>query len=378
MKLRIDAKALRDTLSRVKGDGPADIFRWVLLRAYGSTLSAYAVRGKTLTSAYLIWSSVEAYEVIEEGVYAVYRSKVCDVLQKLRGEICIEADSYRHGFCVSQDSAKFQLKALDVTAFPDIPKDFDVDAEYHIDGEAVQEVCEGAKTSEHECSEFVFACTDKLLHIDGTSCRFASDAVSIRGKKDGYAAIPLDAAKLFSSDVVVKTTAGGKCQASDGRITVSYTVGDTYEVLSRLDVLMRLDMDTAVSIPVKSLADLIKCTKAFRKSGDAFKLRFFAGMCTAVRYDVPGESTASASPSCELDFPCECRGDEPEIFINLNDFKPYAETGCTLAFSRKKAEDAEGYPLIAVRAIGKHVSLITCPPKVEAWHKEVSYIPMAS
>lgn len=376
MKLRIDAKALRDTLSRVKGDGPADIFSWVLLRAYDRTLYAYAVRGKTLTGAYLIWSSVEAYEVIEEGVYVVYRNKICDVLKKLRDEICIEA--YGQGLCVSQDSVKFQLKTLDVTCFPDIPKGFDADAEYYIDGEALQEVCEGAKTSEHECSKFVFACTDKLVHIDGTSCRFASDVVCIRGKRDGYAAIPLDAAKLFSSDVVVKTTDGGKCQASDGRITVSYTVGDTYEVLSRLDVLMRLDMDTTVSIPAESLADLIKCTEAFRKSGDAFKLRFFSGLCTAVRYDVPGKSTASASPSCELDFQCECRGDEPEIFINLNDFKPYAETGCTLAFSRKEAEDAEGYPLIAVRASGKRVSLITCPPKVEAWHKEISYIPMAS
>jgi len=376
MKLKIDAKALREMLSRVKGDGQADVFTWALLRAYDRTLSAYAVRGKTLTGAYLIWSSVEAYEVIEEGVYAVYRDKICDVLKKLRGEIYIEA--YGQGLCVLQDSVKFQLKTLDVTDFPDIPKDFDADAEYYIDGEAMQEVCEGAKTSEHECSRFVFACTDRLMHIDGTSCRFASDAVSIRGKKDGYAAIPLDAAKHFSSDVVVKTTVGGKCQASDGGITVSYTMGDTYEVLSRLDVLMSLVMDTIVSIPAESLADLIKCTKAFRKSGDAFKLRFFSGMCTAVRYDVPRKSTANASPSCELDFPCECRGDEPEIFINLNDFKPYAETGCTLAFSRKEAEEAEGYPLIAVRASGKRVSLITCPPKVEAWHKEISYIPMAS
>lgn len=376
MKLKINAKALRDMLSRVKGDGWADVFSWVLLRAYDRTLYAYAVRGKALTGAYLTWSSVEAYEIIEEGVYAVYRDKICAALKKLRGEICIEA--YGKELYVSQDSTRFSLKTLDVTHFPDIPRDFDADAEYYIDGEAMQEVCEGTKTSGHDCSKFVFACTDKLVHIDGTSCRFASDAVSIRGKKDGYAAIPLDAAKLFSSDVVVKAASGGKCQASDGGITVNYTVGETYEVLSRLDVLMRLDMDTAVSIPAESLADLIKCTKAFRKSGDAFKLRFFSGMCTAVRYDVPRKSTASASPSCELDFPCECRGDEPEIFINLNDFKPYAETGCTLAFSRKEAEDAEGYPLIAVRASGKRVSLITCPPKVEAWHKEVSYIPMAS
>lgn len=376
MKLKIDAKALRDTLSRVKGDGQADVFSWVLLRAYDRTLYAYAVRGKAFTGAYLTWSSVEAYEIIEEGVYAVYRDKICDVLKKLRGEICIEA--YGKELCISQDSTRFQLKTLDVMCFPDIPKDFDADAEYYIDGEAMQEVCEGTKTSEHECSKFVFACTDKLVHIDGTSCRFASDAVSIRGKKDGYAAIPLDAAKLFSSDVVIKTTAGGKCQASDGGVTVNYTVGETYEVLSRLDVLMRLDMDTVVSIPAESLADLIKCTKAFRKSGDAFKLRFFSGMCTAVRYDVPRKGHAETSPSCELDFPCECRGDEPEIFINLNDFKPYAETGCTLSFSRKEAEEAEGYPLIAVRASGKRVSLITCPPKVEAWHKEISYIPMAS
>ena len=379
MKLRINAKALRDMLSRVKGDGQDEVFSWVLLRAYGRTLYAYAVRGITFSGAYLIWSSVEAYEVIEEGVYAVYRDKICDVLKKLRGEICIEA--YGQGLCVSQDSTRFQFKTLDVTCFPYIPKDFkdfDADAEYYIDGEAMQEVCEGAKTDEHDCSKFVFACTDKLVHIDGTSCRFASDAVSIHGKKDGYAAIPLDAAKLFSSDVVVKATPGGKCQASDGGLTVSYTVGETHEVLSRLDVLKRLDMDTVVSIPAESLADLIKCTKAFRKSGDAFKLRFFSCLCTAVRYDVPRKSTASASPSCELDVPCECRGDEPEIFINLNDFKPYAETGCTVAFSRKEAEDAEGYPLIAVRASGKRVSLITCPPKVEAWHKEISYIPMAS
>lgn len=376
MKLKINAKALRDMLSRVKGDGQGEVFSWVLLRAYGRTLYAYAVRGITFSGAYLIWSSVEAYEVIEEGVYAVYRDKICDVLKKLRGEICIEA--YGKELYVSQDSTRFTLKTLDVTYFPDIPKDFAADAEYYIDDEALQEVCEGTKTSEPECSKFVFACTDKLVHIDGTSCRFASDAVSIRGKKDGYAAIPLDAAKLFSSDVVVKTTAGGKCRASDGGITVDYTVGETYEVLSMLDVLIRLDMDTVVSIPAESLADLIKCTKAFRKSGDAFKLRFFSGMCTAVRYDVPRKSTASASPSCELDFPCECRGDEPEIFINLNDFKPYAETGCTLAFSRKEAEEAEGYPLIAVRASGKRVMLITCPPRVEAWHKEISYIPMAS
>lgn len=376
MKLKIDAKALRDMLSRVKGDGRDEVFSWVLLRAYDRTLYAYAVRGKTFAAAYIIWSSVEAYEVIEAGVYAVYRDKICDVLKKLRGEICIEA--YGKELYGSQDSTRFSLKTLDVTHFPDIPKDFDADAEYYIDGEAMQEVCEGTKTSGHDCSKFVFACTDKLVHIDGTSCRFASDAVSIRGKKDGHAAIPLDAAKLFSSDVVVKATSGGKCQASDGGLTVSYTVGETHEVLSRLDVLMRLDMDTAVDIPAESLADLIKCTRAFRKSGDAFKLRFFSSMCTAMRYDVPGKSTASASPSCELDFPCECRGDEPEIFIDLNDFKPYAETGCTLAFSRKEAEEAEGYPLIAVRASGKRVSLITCPPKVEAWHKEVSYIPMAS
>lgn len=376
MKLRINAKALRDMLSRVKGDGRDEVFSWVLLRAYDRTLYAYAVRGKALTGAYLTWSSVEAYEIIEEGVYAVYRDKICDVLKKLRGEICIEA--YGKELYVSQDSTRFQFKTLDVTHFPDIPKDFDADAEYYIDGEAMQEVCEGAKTDEHECSKFVFACTDKVVHFDGTSCRFASDAATIRGKKDGYAAIPLDAAKLFSSGVAVKTSAGGKCQASDGGLTVSYTVGETYEVLSRIDVLIRLDMDTVVSIPAESLADLIKCTKAFRKSGDAFKLRFFSGMCTAVRYDVPRKSTASASPSCELDFPCECRGDEPEIFIDLNDFKPYAETGCTLAFSRKEAEEAEGYPLIAVRASGKRVMLITCPPKVEAWHKEISYIPMAS
>lgn len=376
MKLKIDAKALREMLSRVKGDGQDEVFSWVLLRAYGRTLYAYAVRGITLSGAYLIWSSVEAYEVIEEGAYAVYRDKICDVLKKLRGEICIEA--YGQGLCVSQGGTRFQLKTLDVMCFPDIPKDFDADAGYYIDGEALQEVCEGTKTSKHDCSKFVFACTDKLVHIDGTSCRFASDAVSIHGKKDGYAAIPLDAAKLFSSDVVVKTTAGGKCQASDGLITANYTVGETYEVLSRLDVLMRLDMDTAVNIPAESLADLIKCTKAFRKSGDAFKLRFFSGTCTAVRYDVPKKGRAETSPSCELDFPCSCRGDEPEIFINLNDFKPYAETGGTLAFSRKEAEEAEGYPLIAVRASGKRVMLITCPPKVEAWHKEVSYIPMAS
>ena len=376
MKLRINAKALRDMLSRVKGDGQDEVFSWVLLRAYDRTLYAYAVRGKTFTGAYIIWSSVEAYEIIEEGVYAVYRDKICDALKKLRGEIRIEANGKK--LCIAQDSTRFQLKALDVTCFPDIPKDFDADAEYYIDGEAMQEVCEGAKTDEHECSKFVFACTDKLAHIDGTSCRFASDAVAIRGKKDGYAAIPLDAAKLFSSNVVVKTTAGGKFQASDGGITVNYTVGETYEVLSKLDVLIRLDMDTVVSIPAESLADLIKCTKAFRKSGDAFKLRFFSSMCTAVRYDVPRKSTVGASPSCELDFPCRCRGDEPEIFINLNDFKPYAETGCTLAFSRKEAEEAEGYPLIAVRASGKRVSLVTCPPKVEAWHKEISYIPMAS
>lgn len=376
MRLKIDAKALREMLSRVKGDGRDEVFTWVLLRAYGRTLSAYAVRGITFAGAYLIWSSVEAYEVIEEGVYAVYRDKICDVLKKLRGEIFIEA--YGKGLCISQDNTRFQFKTLDVTCFPSIPKEFDSDAEYYIDGESLREVCEGAKASEHERSKYVFACTDKLAHIDGTSCRFASDAVSIRDKKDGYAAILLDAAKLFSSDVVVKTTADGKCQASDGGITVSYTVGETYEVLSQLDVLIRLDMDTVVSIPAESLADLIKCTKAFRKSGDAFKLRFFSGMCTAVRYDVPRKSTASASPSCELDFPCECRGDEPEIFINLNDFKPYAETGCTLAFSRKEAEEAEGYPLIAVRASGKRVMLITCPPKVEAWHKEISYIPMAS
>jgi hypothetical protein len=376
MKLKIDAKALRDMLSLVKGDGRGEVFTWVLLRAYDRTLSAYAVRGKPLTGAYLIWSSVETYDVIEEGVYAVYRDKICGVLKKLRGEICIEA--YGQGLCVLQDSTRFQLRTLDVTCFPDIPKDFDAEAEYYIDGEAMQEVCEGTKTSEHDCSKFVFACTDKLVHIDGTSCKFASDAVSIRGKKDGYAVIPLDAAKLFPSDVVVKTTAGGKCRASDGGITVSYTVGDTYEVLSRLDVLMSLVMDTIVSIPAESLADLIKCTKAFRKSGDAFKLRFFAGICTAMRYDVPRKSTAGASPSCELDFRCECRGDEPEIFINLNDFKPYAETGCTLSFSRKEAEDTEGYPLIAVGASGKRVKLVTCPPKDEAWHKEVSYIPMAS
>ena len=376
MKLKIDAKSLRDTLSRVKGDGAAEVFTWVLLRAYDRTLYAYAVRGKALTGAYLIWSSVEAYEVIEEGVYAVYRDKICDVLKKLRGEICIEA--YGKKLYVSQDSTRFSLITLDVMYFPDIPKDFDADAEYYIDGEALQEVCEGTKTGKHDCSKFVFACTDKLVHIDGTSCGFASDAVSIHGKKDGYAAIPLDAAKLFLSDVVVKTAVDGKGLASDGGITVSYAVGDTYEVLSRLDVLMCLDMDTSVSIPAESLADLIKCTKAFRKSGDAFKLRFSSGMCTAVRYDVPRKSTASASPSCELDFRCECRGDEPEIFINLNDFKPYAETGCTISFSKKEAERTDGYPLIAVRASGKRVSLITCPPIVEAWHKEISYIPMAS
>lgn len=376
MKLKIDAKALRDTLSRVKGDGRADVFSWVLLRAYDRTLSAYAVRGKTFSGAYLIWSSVEAYEVVEEGVYAVYRNKICDVLKKLRGEICIEAD--RQGLFISQDSAGFQFKTLDVTGFLDIPKDFDADAEYYADGESLREICEGAKPSEHECSKFVFACADKLAHIDGTSCRLASDAVSIRGKKDGYAAIPLDAAKLFSSDVVVKTTTGGKCQASDGGITVNYTVGETYEVLSRLDVLTRLDMDTVVDIPAESLKALVDCTKGFRKSGDAFKLRFSPDMCTAMRYDQPKESRAETSPSCELDFPCECSGDEPEVFINLSDFKPYIETGCTLAFSRKEAEDADGYPLIAVRAGGKRVNLIACPPKIEAWHKEKSYIPMAS
>lgn len=372
MKLRINAKALRDMLSRVKSDGRDR----VLLRAYDRTLYAYAVRGITFSGAYLIWSSVEAYEVIEEGVYAVYRDKICDVLKKLRGEICIEAD--RQGVFISQDSARFQFKTLDVMDFPDIPRDFDADAEYYIDGEAMQEVCEGAKASKHECSKFVFACTDKLVHINDTSCRFASGAVSIRGKKDGYAAIPLDAAKLFSSDIVVKTTAGGKCQASDGGITVNYTVGETYEVLSRLSVLMRLDMDTVVSIPAESLADLIKCTKAFRKSGDAFKLRFYPDMCTAMRYDQPKKRRAETSPSCELDFPCECCGDEPEIFINLGDFKPYVETGCTLSFSRKEAEDADGYPLIAVRAVGKRVNLITSPPKEEKWHKENSYIPLAS
>lgn len=379
MKMKIDAKALRDMLSRVKGDGQDEVFTWVLLRAYDRTLSAYAVRGTTFAGAYLIWSSVEAYEVIEEGVYAVYRDKICDVLKKLRGEICIEA--YGKKLYVSQDSTRFSLITLDVMYFPDIPKDFDADAdaEYYIDGETMREVLDGSKACrEHKCSKFVFACTDKLVHIDGTSCRFASDAVSIRGKKDGYAAIPLDAAKLFSSDVVVKATSGGKCQASDGGITVNYTVGETYEVLSRLDVLMRLDMDTSVGIPFGSLVELIERTKAFRKSGDAFKLRFFSGMCTAVRYDVPKKGRAETSPSCELDFPCECSGDEPEIFINLNDFKPYAETGCILSFSRKEAEEAEGYPLIAVRASGKRVMLITCPPKVEAWHREVSYIPMAS
>lgn len=376
MKLKIDAKALRDMLSRVKGDGRAEVFSWVLLRAYDRTLSVYAVRGMTFAGAGLIWASVEAYEVIEEGVYAVYHSKLCDVLKKLRGEICIEACGQE--FCVSQDSARFQLKTLDVTRFPDIPKDFDADAEYYIDGEALREVCEGAKASDHDGSRFVFACANKLAHVNWTSCRVAQDAVSIRGKKDGYAAIPLDAVKLFSSDIVVKTTAGGKCQASDGLITMNYTVGETYKILSQLDVLMRFDMDTAIDIPAESLNALMKCTKAFRKSGDAFKLRFFSGLCTAVRYDVSKKGRAETSPSCELDFACKCRGDEHEIFINLDDFKPYAETGCVLSFSQKEAEDAEGYPLIAVRASGKRASLITCPPKVEAWHKETSYIPMAS